>query len=291
MEVYKSIQCVMADMSKLGVGKTQKNTQQGYMYRGINDIMDAIAPLLPKHDLVIIPEVTKVERQERQTKNGGSLFYTYVEMQYTIVSTKDESKVVAKFPAEGMDVSDKATNKAIAFAYKYMITQTFCIPYEGQVDGDSETPDAGRNQPQQTQEQPRQQAQAPVQQKPAAPATPAAGSDEEKKQFGSWIAGVVKSAGMLAEKVEIGQAIEPYEDYLDVHIKPRMKQANIPNRLWPSAERYVKFIWWQLVIAASGPNPAEQDKVIRGVTDDGMLSPEAKAKLTKLAEEAKKIPW
>ena len=39
---------------------------------------------------------------------------------------------------EGMDSGDKATNKAMAIAYKYACFQTFCIPTEEMKDPDSE---------------------------------------------------------------------------------------------------------------------------------------------------------
>jgi hypothetical protein len=38
-----------------------------------------------------------------------------------------------------MDSGDKATNKAMSAAYKYMAMQLFCIPTEGDNDADSST--------------------------------------------------------------------------------------------------------------------------------------------------------
>ena len=42
---------------------------------------------------------------------------------------------------EGMDSGDKATNKAMAIAFKYACFQVFCIPTEEMKDPDEETPD------------------------------------------------------------------------------------------------------------------------------------------------------
>lgn len=42
---------------------------------------------------------------------------------------------------EAMDSADKATNKAMSAAYKYMATQEFCIPTEGDNDADLHTPE------------------------------------------------------------------------------------------------------------------------------------------------------
>ena len=41
-----------------------------------------------------------------------------------------------------MDSGDKATNKAMAAAFKYALFQTFCIPTEEMKDADAETPEA-----------------------------------------------------------------------------------------------------------------------------------------------------
>ena len=43
---------------------------------------------------------------------------------------------------EGMDSGDKATNKAMAIAFKYACFQVFCIPTEEMNDPDSESPEA-----------------------------------------------------------------------------------------------------------------------------------------------------
>jgi hypothetical protein len=40
---------------------------------------------------------------------------------------------------EAMDSGDKATNKAMSAAYKYMAMQEFCIPTEGDNDADAAT--------------------------------------------------------------------------------------------------------------------------------------------------------
>lgn len=55
--VYRAILGVMGDIGKQGVGKTKRNTQQNYDFRGIDDLMQALSPLLVKHELLILPKV------------------------------------------------------------------------------------------------------------------------------------------------------------------------------------------------------------------------------------------
>lgn len=59
-------------------------------------------------------------------------------MKYDICA-EDGSRVSSIIYGEGMDMGDKATNKAMAIAYKYLCFQVFCIPTEEMTDPDAES--------------------------------------------------------------------------------------------------------------------------------------------------------
>lgn len=140
MEVYKAINKVQAALSKTGISKDRHNSQgAGYKFRGIDDVYNAIAPLLAEHGLVIIPRMLARGCEERQSKNGGALFYVTVEAEFDFVAAADGSKHTARTFGEAMDSGDKATNKAMSAAYKYAAFQTFAIPTEGDNDPDAHT--------------------------------------------------------------------------------------------------------------------------------------------------------
>lgn len=138
-KVYKAIAAVQGELATTGISKDRKNQQQGYAFRGIDDVYGAISPLLAKHGLVIIPRGQGRTVTERETKAGGALFYTTVDVEFDFVSVEDGSKHTAKMFGEAMDSGDKSTNKAQSAAYKYLCLQTFCIPTEGDNDADSQT--------------------------------------------------------------------------------------------------------------------------------------------------------
>lgn len=131
MKVYKAIEAVAAEMAKHGIGKDRKNQQQGYNFRGIDEVLNALAPLLPKHGLLIFPRMLSRQMVERQTKKGDPLFSVVVEAEFDFVATEDGSTHTARTFGEAMDTADKATNKAMSTAYKYAAFLTFCIPVEG----------------------------------------------------------------------------------------------------------------------------------------------------------------
>lgn len=144
LQVFKAINAVQAALVKEGIAKDRRNTQQGYNFRGIDDIYNTLSGLLADNGLCILPEVLERNQVERITQKGGALFYTTVKVRYTIVSAIDGSQFVTATYGEAMDSADKSTNKAMSAAYKYMCLQVFCIPTEGDNDADATTPDTLR---------------------------------------------------------------------------------------------------------------------------------------------------
>jgi len=142
MEVYKAINAVQSALAKTGISKDRTNTQgSGYKFRGIDDVYNAIAPLLAEQGLCILPRMLARSCEDRLTKAGGNLFYVTVEAEFDVVSAKDGSKHTIRTFGEAMDSGDKATNKAMSAAYKYAAFQMFAIPTEGDNDADSQTHD------------------------------------------------------------------------------------------------------------------------------------------------------
>lgn len=136
--IYRAICDVMQDIG--AVGKNQRNTTQGFMFRGIDAVMNAISPALIKHKVFVVPEILEQSREERTTAKGTQLIYSICRIKYTFYA-EDGSSVSAITIGEGMDSGDKATNKAMAIAFKYACFQVFCIPTEEMVDPDSESPE------------------------------------------------------------------------------------------------------------------------------------------------------
>ena len=140
--VYQAIAKVQGELAKVGISKdrTADTGSRGtYKFRGIDDIYNAIAPLLSEHGLCILPRVISREVTERQSKTGNALFYIVVDMEFDFVSAADGSKHTVKMLGEAMDSGDKATNKAMSAAYKYACLQTFCIPTESDNDSENAT--------------------------------------------------------------------------------------------------------------------------------------------------------
>lgn len=138
-KVYAAISAVARDMAEVGISKDRENRQQGFSFRGIDQVYNALAPMLAKHGLVILPRITDRTVTERVTQKGGVLFYVVVKAEFDFVATEDGSMHTIVTYGEAMDSGDKATNKAMSIAYKYAAFQTFCIPTEQTaIDADAE---------------------------------------------------------------------------------------------------------------------------------------------------------
>lgn len=137
MNIYESITKIMEEVPAIGKNKT--NEQQHFKFRGIDDVMNALQPLLSKNKVFIVPEILEQTREERTTSKGGNLIYSICKIKYKFYA-EDGSSIEAITIGEGMDSGDKATNKAMAIAMKYALFQVFCIPTEEIKDPDAETP-------------------------------------------------------------------------------------------------------------------------------------------------------
>ena len=141
MNIYESITKIMEEIP--AIGKDQTNKTQGFKYRGIDDVMNTLQPLLSKNKVFIVPQILEQTREERTTNKGGNLIYSICKIKY-IFYAEDGSYIEAVTVGEGMDSGYKATNKAMATAMKYALFQVFCIPTEEMKDPDGETPEGSK---------------------------------------------------------------------------------------------------------------------------------------------------
>lgn len=139
--VYTAISAVSRSLSSAGIPKARRNQQQGYAFRGIDDVLNALSSALVSAGLVILPRCTDRLVVERQTAKGGALFSVTCRVEFDLVATEDGSRHTVVTYGEAMDSADKATNKAMSAAYKYLALLVFCVPTEGTPDADAETHD------------------------------------------------------------------------------------------------------------------------------------------------------
>ena len=137
-KIHSLIPLIMAEVGSIAKGR--KNAQQGYSFRGIDDAYQAFQPLFAKHGVFCVPTVLKVTREERQTKSGGTLIYTSMEVKHTFFAA-DASSFDCVTIGEAMDSGDKSSNKAMSAAMKYALLEVFCVPTEADNDTENHSPE------------------------------------------------------------------------------------------------------------------------------------------------------
>ena len=167
MGIYAAMAAIAAEIG--AIGKDKRCTQgANFAYRGIDDLYNALNPIMAKHGVFVLPIAGERTTETRQTQKGATIEVVVMRMTYKFCHA-DGSSVEAVTVGQAMDSGDKATNKAMAIAHKYAILQAFSIPTE-----DMEDPDAVAEQFAPREMQPRRQQQAQPQQRrePAQPRRP-----------------------------------------------------------------------------------------------------------------------
>lgn len=122
------------------ISKTEKNQQQGFKFRGIDNVMNELHELFSKNDVFILQEVQNFTTENRITKSGGTNTFTRATIKFKYMTT-DGSCVETTNVGEAMDSGDKGMNKAMSIALKYSLLQMFLIPTEESKDPDLNTPE------------------------------------------------------------------------------------------------------------------------------------------------------
>ena len=159
-KIYAAMINILGDIKAIGKDK-QTSGFASFNYRGIDDVYNALNPVMAQHGVFCVPELLDSSREERTNAKDKVVAYVTVKVKYTFYA-EDGSSVSCVVAGEGMDSGDKATPKALSIAMKYALFQTFCIPTEELADPDAEVDHlAPRNKPsKQKIQQMRQQAAA-----------------------------------------------------------------------------------------------------------------------------------
>lgn len=137
MKILLSILAIQQEIHAVGIGKTRKNVQQGFNFRGIDDALAAFAPLLTNNKVILSPSYSDVVMTERETAKGGKMYNVTLAGRFRFTHAEDGSTYeVGPFYGEASDSGDKAVSKAESVAERQMFFLSFVVPHEGVIGGD-----------------------------------------------------------------------------------------------------------------------------------------------------------
>lgn len=116
---------VMEDVQ--AIEKADRNQDQGFMFRGIDAVLDKVGPVLRKHGVVIIPRALNITTERYVTGKGTAMRNATVTMGYTVYGPAGDTIEGSAF-GEAADSGDKAVSKAQSVAYRVFLLQGLTIP-------------------------------------------------------------------------------------------------------------------------------------------------------------------
>jgi hypothetical protein len=122
----ESIQAVMEKVQ--AVAKKERNSAQGFNFRGIDAVVNAIAPALREVGGVIVPTVLKKHYDRGVTSRGTPTVEAFITVAFDWYGTDGGAPIRGVVAAEAMDTSDKATAKAMSVALRTYLLQTLMLP-------------------------------------------------------------------------------------------------------------------------------------------------------------------
>lgn len=109
------------------VRKGDRNSQQGYLFRGIDAVVNAAGPALRRQGVVVVPLVEEVGYRDVQTSTGKPSRECTVKVRYRFYGpTGDFIDCIT--PGESLDFGDKGAPKAMSVAFRIALLQALCLP-------------------------------------------------------------------------------------------------------------------------------------------------------------------
>lgn len=180
--IFPAMLAVMAEVKAIEKGR--RNEQQGFNFRGIEDILNELHDICARHGVFALPFVEEREATHRQTRGGSALWTEHHRVRYVFYAA-DGTYVEAMVWGEGTDSADKATAKAYTSAFKTLLIQAFQIPTADAEDADRSAEES---------------------------APPPAPKEERPMTQGRLLAQAAAKAGFVAKKDDDGEARKKVDD-------------------------------------------------------------------------------
>lgn len=125
LTVVQALSAVMEGVR--AVHKDDRNDSQGFNFRGIDAVVNAVGPELRRQGVVVLPRLLSSTAGSFQTRSGTTMHTVAVEVEFTFVGPAGDT-LSGSAPGEAADAGDKATPKAMSVAFRTFLLQALCIP-------------------------------------------------------------------------------------------------------------------------------------------------------------------
>ena len=127
--VHQAIAAAAAEIGAVGKDSKMQAGPAKYNYRGIDDLVDAVHPIIAAHGVTFAPDsINVLDRMEKTTRSGSTQYHLRAIVTYHVYGPAGDH-IAASVLAEGTDTGDKAGNKLMSGAYKYALSQVLSVPF------------------------------------------------------------------------------------------------------------------------------------------------------------------
>lgn len=124
--VHEAWARVMRDVG--GVAKKDRNQAQGFNFRGIDAVVNAVGPAMRSHGVFLVPQRMEAQYRDIEVgKNRSAMRECTISATYRVFGPGGDwfdTQVVG----ESMDSGDKGTAKAASIALRILLLQSLMIP-------------------------------------------------------------------------------------------------------------------------------------------------------------------
>lgn len=119
------------------VSKAQRNENQGFQFRGIDDVLNAVGPAIRDCHITVRPRVKDIQHEVRTLRGDRTINHYVVRVDYDFQVPHGEVHTV-EAAGEAMDAGDKGLAKAQSVAYRTALIQMLALP-TGERDPDQDS--------------------------------------------------------------------------------------------------------------------------------------------------------
>lgn len=125
MNVHEALLAVRHDVG--AIGKSERNDFHGFMFRGIESVLNRVGPVLLAHGVNVYPEIRSLESRDITTSKGKKEREVTVWVAYHYVGPEGD-EVVSVVPGEASNGGSSAVSQAMSVALRISHLQALQIP-------------------------------------------------------------------------------------------------------------------------------------------------------------------
>ena len=136
--VHEAWSDVMRDVRE--IRKSERNKQQGFNFRGIDAVQNAVGPIFRQHGVSCVPSrIVDAKHRDFTSKSGALMHEAIITVEYRVTGPEGDF-FTGEAIGESSDASDKATTQAMSVALRTFLLQGLTMPTDDQ-DPDHNTVD------------------------------------------------------------------------------------------------------------------------------------------------------